>query len=1149
MSSTDRQNNLLINQDWKKIYQSFKNADFQSYDFENLRRTMITYLRTNYPEDFNDYIESSEYLALVDLVAFVGQSVAFRVDLNARENFLELAERRDSILRLARLISYNAKRNKPAQGLLKFTTVKTTETVVDSNGRNLANQVVTWNDPANPNWYDQFIKIINAAMPSTQQFGNPSAKDTIYGIPTSQYRFNGQNTNVPIYGFSKAVAGRTMNFEITSTTFSGQSYIYEEAPKLGNNLACVYRDDGKGAGSNSNGFFLNFTQGTLTVGSFSVTHPTSNESVDINTTNINDNDVWLYRLDQNGVESELWTQVPATSGNNIIYNSLNKNIKNIYSVVSRASDAVSLAFSDGTFGNLPLGNFRTYYRVSNGLSYVINPADVRNVSIAIPYTNRKGQSESLTITMNLQTSVANSELSETNDSIKSNAPQTYYTQNRMITAEDYNISPLSVTQKVAKVKSVNRSSSGISRYFDLKDPTGKYSSTNLYANDGVLYQDFYSQITTFQYTTKSDINGVLYNIIYDLLQSIDLRNFYYNNFITFLTTSLNISWYQTSSTSSSSDGYIGNAVGATPFPVGSYTETDLKYLTPGALIKFIAPGNQWFDTNNNNTMVTATDPKLGYVSYLWAEVVSVQGNGVPSTTYPGPVKFNTVVPNTAVITQIIPKFTTTLSTSVITTVIDLIFSNRSFGLRYDASTQTWQIIFETNLNQTSLFNLGKQGDTSNTKQDSSWMLLFTTDNETYTITTRLLRYIFESDKELTFYFNDNATIFDSTTNSTVRDQIKILNINHQPGISSPFTSDYSWDVTSSYSGLDGYIDNTKIVISFSDSDYNGVVDNPQLFSDIVNTVVPVDASKTYIIQQKYSISNGQEDYRYVSNSTGIVIILASESDMLTYNAYKDGQYFYFTSIGVVKQLKLSTSTLIPTLDYKVYIGRDNLKFQYTHSADFESRIDPGSSNIMDVYILTKDYDTAYRQWVDGATSIRPLPPSSDEINNLIGSSLDLIKPISDEIIYHPVTYRALFGSNANPELQATFKVTKNINSVVSDNDIQSRIITAINQFFTLDNWNFGDTFYFTELSTYVMKQLAPDITNFIIVPQQSGSYFGSLFEISCPSDQIFISTATVANITIISGITSGNIKSVTGTGLNAVSSQNITSATYGNLNG
>ena len=91
MSSTNRQNRLLLAEDWKKVYQSFRNAEFKSYDFDNLRRTMINYLRQNYPEDFNDYIESSEYLALIDLIAFLGQNIAFRVDLNARENFLELA--------------------------------------------------------------------------------------------------------------------------------------------------------------------------------------------------------------------------------------------------------------------------------------------------------------------------------------------------------------------------------------------------------------------------------------------------------------------------------------------------------------------------------------------------------------------------------------------------------------------------------------------------------------------------------------------------------------------------------------------------------------------------------------------------------------------------------------------------------------------------------------------------------------------------------------------------------------------------------------------------------------------------------------------------------------------------------------------------
>jgi hypothetical protein len=250
---------------------------------------------------------------------------------------------------------------------------------------------------------------------------------------------------------------------------------------------------------------------------------------------------------------------------------------------------------------------------------------------------------------------------------------------------------------------------------------------------------------------------------------------------------------------------------------------------------------------------------------------------------------------------------------------------------------------------------------------------------------------------------------------------------------------------------------------------------------------------------------------------------------------------------IVKQLNSIKSLLVPTLDYKVYVGRDNLKFQYIHRADYESRIDPGASNIMDIYVLTKSYDTLFRQWLDGSTTIKPLPPSSAELYNLIAPKLNLIKSISDEIVYHPVTYKLLFGATASIDLQASFKVTKSLNSVVSENDIRSRAITAINQFFTLDNWNFGDIFYFTELSTYVMTQLSPDITNFIIVPRQDGSYFGSLFEIKCPSDQIFVSSATVDDIEIITGITSGNIKSVTGQALSAVSSQNTTSSTYGNI--
>ena len=1156
MSSTARQNNLLLAEDWQKVYQSFRNADFQSYDFENLRRTMIDYLRVNFPEDFNDYIESSEYLALIDLIAYIGQSIAFRVDLNARENFLELAERRESVLRLARLISYNAKRNIASTGLLKFNTIQTTENVIDSNGRNIAGQYITWNDPSNNNWYDQFIKIINAALPSTQQFGNPVDQTTIHGIPTAQYRFNGANKDVPIYAFSKSVAGRAMDFEITSTTFSGKSVIYEEPPKVGNSIACVYSDDGYGAGSPGTGFFFNFTQGTLNQGTFTISQPNNNETVDINTQNINNTDIWLYGLNENGVETKPWTQVPALTGNNIIYNSLSGKVRDIYSVVTRANDAVSLSFSDGTFGNLPLGAFRVYYRISNGLSYAINPSDITNVMISIPYISIQGQTEMLSVSLSLASSVSNSATSETNNSVKTNAPQAYYTQNRMITGEDYNVSPLTTSQQVAKVKAVNRSSSGISRYFDLTDPTGKYSATNLFADDGVLYQQDYTASTTFTYLSRTDIQDVIYNQIYNVLNSPDLRNFYYSNFVDFLSSSLNIAWYNVTVESSSSSGYVGNINDpSSKYVIGSTTTTDLKYITAGALMKIVAPTGYYFDTVHQNKLIAGTANVKGSATTIWAEVMSVSGDGTSNTTDGiGPIVLNKpvqalldssgVVVATPIVTQVIPRFTTTINSTVVTTMIDLVFSNVPFGLRYEPAIQQWQIVFESNLDTTSNFSLSNQGSSTNTKQDASWMILFTTNNEYYTVVSRQMRYVFESDKELTFYFDNNLKIYDSITSSIINDEIKILSINTQPPLyTTPYTQDLVWEIVSEYVGKDGYVDPKKVVVSFVDTDNNGVVDDPELF---VNIVAP-DGETTYIVTQRYTIAEGQEDYKYVSNDpvVGPVIIKPTK----TANFVKTpGQYFYFVDTGTVMQVN-SVGILVPSLDYRVYVGRDKLKFQYTHSADYDSRIDPGASNLIDIYVLTNSYDTQFRQWLQGANVSKPLPPSSSELHSMLAPSLNLIKSISDEVIYHPVSYKLLFGADAEPSLQATFNVIMNPNSAVSSADVTARILAAINKFFGLANWDFGDTFYFTELSTYVMNQVAPDITNFVIVPKQAGQYFGSLFEIKCPSNQIFLSSATASDIVVVAGLTSANLKTVTGNGLTSVAvTQQITSANYGASN-
>ena len=133
------------------------------------------------------------------------------------------------------------------------------------------------------------------------------------------------------------------------------------------------------------------------------------------------------------------------------------------------------------------------------------------------------------------------------------------------------------------------------------------------------------------------------------------------------------------------------------------------------------------------------------------------------------------------------------------------------------------------------------------------------------------------------------------------------------------------------------------------------------------------------------------------------------------------------------------------------------------------------------------------------------------------------KSVSDAIIYSSATFKPLFGAKASPELQATFKVVKNSNVVVTDSEIRSRILSNINQFFATVNWDFGETFYFTELATYIQQNMTPYVSSILIVPNSTNQVYGSLQQITSLPNEILISAATVDNIEIISAITSAQL--------------------------
>ena len=161
---------------------------------------------------------------------------------------------------------------------------------------------------------------------------------------------------------------------------------------------------------------------------------------------------------------------------------------------------------------------------------------------------------------------------------------------------------------------------------------------------------------------------------------------------------------------------------------------------------------------------------------------------------------------------------------------------------------------------------------------------------------------------------------------------------------------------------------------------------------------------------------------------------------LWYNTDTDptnGQkWFYYidgvwTSQFVFSQPDPSDPTCIyfgPT-KFKVVQGRSFtedrfMSFRWDHYADLDKRIDPSTSNIVDVYVLTSDYVRKVNKWIaEGFKATIPTAPNNYELKSLM-SSIEPKAAIADHISYIPVKFKYLFGSFAQPENQAMFKVVK-----------------------------------------------------------------------------------------------------------------------------
>ena len=469
--------------------------------------------------------------------------------------------------------------------------------------------------------------------------------------------------------------------------------------------------------------------------------------------------------------------------------------------------------------------------------------------------------------------------------------------------------------------------------------------------------------------------------------------------------------------------------------------------------------------------------------------------------------------------------------------------NRNFGLGYDnngditGTPYSWYLISSTNLDQNASWSQTIPGDAGNqdgVNSDASWLIQFVVQNQNYTVTFRGLAYSFGSVLQTRFFYYDGGQIYDSRTGTVIKDFINCLAVNTRPDSTDHLPGDIYMTITGQPVESDGYVDDFQVLVGYRDSDNDGVPDNPDFFTEIVAPTVNPTQKYVYL-QKTVDFDNLQ---RYLLVEPGIVT-----SDYSTYEeielqklAWSPGQVFYAYDQNAFYQLSVGVTGVRNLIDVSeewiAKIGRQSLYFQYRHNAPLTTRIDPGTTNIIDLYVVTLSYYTSYQNWIRDTTGTVPEPaiPTIDELSTEYQGLQDY-KMLSDNIILNSVVFKPLFGAKAAQELRATIKVIRAQGSTASTSEIKSSVVAAMNTYFSIDKWNFGDTFYFSELAAYLHRELGTIISSVVLVPLNSQKYFGDLYEIRSAPNEIFVNGATINNIEVIEALTSTNLRTAPGSGV------------------
>ena len=1014
---------------WQSVYQAFNDINFTAFDYNTIKQSLLDYVKLYFPENFNDYIESSEFIAILEIFAYVGELLAYRIDLNAHENFLTTAQRKESILRLAKLISYSASRNIPSRGLIKITSISTTETVLDTLGVNLANRVIRWNDQSNTSWKEQFLLVLNRVL--SQEFGTvkPNDRVQIDDVLFELYPLDNVPLSNGVSGFSTTVAGTSLPMELVPVSLSTENGIFEKRPENNSLFTILYGSDGLGDTSDTTGFFCLLKQGKLQKIVTDFDGVTPNQTYDILVNNINDTDVWVNNIDTTtnetiddgsvpGHKSGEWVEVDLAHAQNIVFNTNSNRHK--YEINTLNDDNIRFIFGDGEFADIPSGRFDIWFRTSDNSDIVVPQNSVINQPVSISYVDNVGSTQTFSFTVSLINSLQNAAPSEDIEHIRSVAPAVYYTQDRMVNGRDYNTYMLQ-DPSILKLRSINRTYAGDSKYITWHDPRETYENVKMFGDDLLLY--FKEDTTSVTINNVSDLGILITGYIQPLLASTDI----FTKLISSGISESNATRRLFTSTELLNLGNELTLIGAGGYVYLSY---DIS-LTP----------NQW-NTLGTGILNLITiqkdvlDPNTWYISHVTDRLISES-----QTT----------------------KFWNTNSTNIIVDYDSLI------------PGQDTIVVLKANDKHSRDRSLSR--------------------NYEYNVIGQELVGINLPDANLPDIHRLNVLPVDTNKDNIPNDMdlYEILN----PKITATATGVITLPIYYIVGEGDVTVTGTTPMV------------NPTHWTEVGTVGTPSNQITITSLNGNTNVTITVKDYVYFNR-------LSNLDEWVPQPATID-------NINLYIQDDIAFPHPNPNQLWKRYNGRNSLNFAWFHKATSYRLIDPAASNIIDTYIITRGYYTQLRQWLNGITTVTPDLPTPLTLRTDYGYMIDN-KMISDTMILHPGKIKLLFGSRAIPTLQATFKVIRPSTKALTDNQVKNVVVDTIKTFFDINTWEFGETFYFTELATAIHNALPSEIDSVVLVPKSSSNQFGDMFQVIVREDEILQPDISVIDVEIVTSYNTQNLR-------------------------